>query len=51
VTFIERVDQPAEVAQLHLAAKKDVGADIQVVGERQILVDGFYSMLAGIEAA
>ena len=36
---IKRLDEAAEAARLDLAAEEDVGPDVEVVGEREVLVD------------
>ena len=36
---VERLDEAAETARLHLAAEEDVGADVEIVGEREVLID------------
>src|SRR5205085_1017910 len=34
---------------LDLAPEKDIGADIEIVGKRQVLIDGFDAMIACID--
>src|ERR1700722_5891056 len=36
---VERLNEAAQVARLDLAAEEDVGADVEIVGKRQILID------------
>ncbi len=36
---IERLDEPPQAARLDLAAEENVCADVEIVGERQVLVD------------
>jgi len=49
VSVVERLDQPAEIALLDLAAEEDVGADIEIVGEREVLVDRLDALPAGVD--
>src|SRR5271170_3856660 len=40
---VERLDEADEAARLDLAPEKDVGADVEIVGEREVLIDGLDS--------
>ena len=44
-------DEAAEIGFLDLAAQEDVGADIEIVGERQVLIDRLDPLLARIDRA
>ena len=39
VPVVQGLYEPAEAALLDLAAKKNVGADVEIVGEREVLID------------
>src|SRR5438874_257622 len=49
LVVIERRDEAAEITLLDLAPEKDVGADIEIVGKRQVLIDGFDAVIACID--
>ncbi len=41
--------ETTEPATLHLAPEEDIGGNIEIVGERQILVDGLDAFLARVD--
>ena len=43
--------QAAEIGFLDLAAPEDVGADVEIVGQRQVLIDRLDPLLARIDRA
>src|SRR5437763_348114 len=47
--FVEHGDEAAQIALLDFAPEKDVGADIEIVGERQVLVDGLDAVVPRID--
>ena len=51
VGLVEHANEAAEIVFLDLAAQKDVGADIEIVGERQVLIDRLDPLLARIDRA
>ena len=45
---VERVDEPRQPTLLDLAAEEDVGADVEIVGEREVLINRLDAVAARI---
>src|ERR1700689_451468 len=48
---VKRLNEPAQAARLDLAAEEDVGADVEIVGKRQVLVDRLNAYAARVHWA
>ncbi len=51
LVLVERLDGTEQVALLDLAPEEDVGADVEVAGQGQVLVDGLDARLARLDGA
>jgi hypothetical protein len=48
---VERLDEAAKVARLDFAAEENVGADVEIVGKREVLIDRLNACAARVHRA